>query len=380
MQLTEKFGVDANEMEYRKGFVHLTDSDIALLQSLLPFVEEHVDGIVADFYEHLLRYPEARAFFKDEETLTRVKATQREYLLDLFRGNYDAAYFERRLQIGVVHERIGLDPKWYLGGNNNFLQIIIPLLMRRYRFRPERLCSAIQALLKVTNLDQQLVMDTYIGSMVEKLTRLGAQIRSTVQVLAPTARESAERAAAAETQAKVSLGIANEGVQIAQRTLAGMNTLLGKSKEAVEQIQNLDGQIRHIEDIADVVGEMSAQIELLAINATVVASRSGEHGKGFSVIAKEIRKLSDESKASMARVHERIRDIFKATDATVRMTSEGAQTAEEGVKQTESTDAAFRDLAASIAEAFDDVQKISANVKRQADAIGTLQSLVQTQS
>jgi hypothetical protein len=245
MQLTQKFGIDGHEMANRKQFIQLSDQDIKLLQSLVPFIEEHVDEIVAAFYVHLLHYPEAEAFFKDKATLDRVKATQREYLVDLFRGVYDSAYFERRLQIGVVHERIGLDPKWYLGGNNNFMQIIIPLLMHKFRFRPERLCTTIQAMLKVTNLDQQLVMDTYIGSMVEKLTNMSGQVRSTVQVLAPTAQASAERASAAEATANHSLGVANEGVQTVQKTLASIMSLKDKSKAAADQIQSLNEQIRH---------------------------------------------------------------------------------------------------------------------------------------
>ena len=169
MALTDKYGLDSHERDQRKKFVHLSDEDISALQELRPWLEKHVDRIVEDFYVHLLTYKEARAFFSDVRTLAHVKAAQRDYLLDLFRGTYDEGYFERRLQIGVVHERIGLAPKWYVGSTSNFFGLLVPLLEEKYLFRRRKFVRAVLALTKVMNLDQQLVIDTYIGSLVDKL-------------------------------------------------------------------------------------------------------------------------------------------------------------------------------------------------------------------
>ncbi|MEZ0317592.1 MAG: protoglobin domain-containing protein, partial [Methylophilaceae bacterium] len=164
MRLTEKFKIESREQAQRKSFVRLTLDDITLLRELLPIFEVEVDGIVEQFYEHMLRHPEAQKFFNDEAMLRRVKASQRGYLLELFQGDFGEDYFEKRLQIGVVHERIGLTPKWYIGGNSNFLCMMLPLLMRKYRWKSEKLTGSICALIKIMNLDQQLIIDTYIGS------------------------------------------------------------------------------------------------------------------------------------------------------------------------------------------------------------------------
>ena len=115
ISLSEKFGIDAAERARRMSFINLTDKDVALLRELYPMMKQNVDSIVTQFYDQLLKHEEARAFFPDQAMLEHVKETQREYLLDLCRGDFDDSYFERRLQIGVVHERIGLVPKWYIG-------------------------------------------------------------------------------------------------------------------------------------------------------------------------------------------------------------------------------------------------------------------------
>ena len=196
MALTDKYGLDSHERDQRKKFVHLSDEDISALQELRPWLEKHVDRIVEDFYVHLLTYKEARAFFSDVRTLAHVKAAQRDYLLDLFRGTYDEGYFERRLQIGVVHERIGLAPKWYVGSNSNFFGLLVPLLEEKYLFRRRKFVRAVLALTKVMNLDQQLVIDTYIGSLVDKLQEkqkpadlLLKDIQEGVSVLASSSSE-----------------------------------------------------------------------------------------------------------------------------------------------------------------------------------------------
>ena len=96
--LSERFALTSRERDLRKSYIALTKRDIALLQELLPWMHGHVDQIVEEFYAHLLQFEEARAFFPDETTLSRVKATQRDYLLDLCRGDFDEDYFEKRLR------------------------------------------------------------------------------------------------------------------------------------------------------------------------------------------------------------------------------------------------------------------------------------------
>ena len=119
MDLIAKYGLDSQEREHRKRFVRLTREDVEALRALRPWLEKHVDQIVEGFYGHLLQYAETKRFFPDEKTLGKVKALQREYLLDLTSGQYDEGYFARRLQIGVVTSASGSHPSGTSGATQS---------------------------------------------------------------------------------------------------------------------------------------------------------------------------------------------------------------------------------------------------------------------
>jgi diguanylate cyclase len=107
MQESDKQLHNAQEIDTRKAFVDLQAEDEVLLRGVLPLIQKNVDQIVAKFYQKLLQDEQMQDFFADEAMLARVRKTQGEYLLDLFCGEYDLAYFESRLRIGRVHQRIG---------------------------------------------------------------------------------------------------------------------------------------------------------------------------------------------------------------------------------------------------------------------------------
>lgn len=148
MKLIEKFRITPRERAERMAFIHLRPEDLTLLSSLHPIMEKHVDRIVEEFYVELLRYPEARGFFAEEDTLRRVAAGQRAYLLSLFSEELDDAHFEMRLHIGQVHERIGLPLKWYVSSMANFFERIVTVIEFQAGLTPERLLTVVLALNK----------------------------------------------------------------------------------------------------------------------------------------------------------------------------------------------------------------------------------------
>ena len=400
MKLVEKFTLDSRDQAQRKSFIQLTPEDSAQLRELLPFIERHVDGIVEGFYAHLLKYTEARAFFSDVGTLTRVKAVQRDYLLDLFRGNYDEDYFERRLQIGVTHERIGLVPKWYIGSNSNFMNLLLPLLVRKYRFRPRRLIKAISALMKIMNLDQQLVMDTYIGALVERLSLLVKQIRDAVDILASssseilaattqvasgaaesatavsettttaeevkqTAQVSSQKARYVSESSQKSAQVSQTGKQAVDEAIGGMNRIRAQMEAIADSIVRLSEQNQAIGEIVATVNDLADQSNLLAVNAAIEAAKAGEQGKGFAVVAQEVKSLAEQSKQATAQVRTILGNIQKAMSAAVMATEQGSKAVEAGVRQSTGAGESIRLLADSIAEAAQAATQIAASSQQQ---------------
>lgn len=175
----EDFTLSEQERQIRKDYLNFTERDVTLLKELKGLIHQHADEIVNKFYIHLLRFKETRAFLPDEETVKKVKRTQKEYLLMIPEGNYDEKYFEHRLKVGKTHERINLLPYWYIGAYCLYHRLLYPLIIDTYKDQPDKMKDYIMALDKIMNLDMQLAIDTYIHSysaaLQEKIRLTGIQ-------------------------------------------------------------------------------------------------------------------------------------------------------------------------------------------------------------
>ncbi|MCF6159251.1 MAG: response regulator [wastewater metagenome] len=157
------------ERQLRKDYLDLTEQDVALLKELKGLILQHIDDIVNKFYEHLTRFKETRAFFPNEEIVRRLKRAQKEYLLMIIDGVFDEKYFEHRLKVGKVHNRIKLLPAWYIGAYCLYHRLIYPIIFEAYREYPDKIKDYILALDKIMTLDMQMAIDTYIQSYSAEL-------------------------------------------------------------------------------------------------------------------------------------------------------------------------------------------------------------------
>ncbi len=161
---TNMAAITPEELEQRLRFLELGEADEDRLTSINDLARRYNDSVIEDFYQHLLSFPDASAFFADPQTLERVKNLQKEYFLRLTQGSYDVAYSQNRLRIGAVHERIGLPVKSYLGMYNFYLRAVAARLSEALPSEPDRVLSVFLSLMKLTFLDIGLAIDTYIFS------------------------------------------------------------------------------------------------------------------------------------------------------------------------------------------------------------------------
>jgi diguanylate cyclase (GGDEF)-like protein/PAS domain S-box-containing protein len=156
--------LDFNEAEIarRKAFLEFTAEDAALLRALHATLQTLAPDFANAFYDHLLAFEETRRFIPDTQFLDRLKRTQAAYFESLTAGDYGPEYIANRLRVGVVHQRIGLEPKWYLGAYSKYLGELLPEIWQRLRKDPESFINAYRALIKVVLLDMGLAIDTYI--------------------------------------------------------------------------------------------------------------------------------------------------------------------------------------------------------------------------
>ena len=170
LPLLAELGIDDAEIAQRRNFLTFDEHDAALLGTLHDVLAGKREHLIEVFYEHLQKFPEIRPLLGDEAKLARMKQSQMTYFSQLTEGRYDRAYVENRLHIGVVHQRVGLTPKWYMSAYCKYLSEVMPLVQEHYAESPERAMEACRALLKVVFFDMGLALDTYFHAEQKALT------------------------------------------------------------------------------------------------------------------------------------------------------------------------------------------------------------------
>jgi methyl-accepting chemotaxis protein len=180
------------------------------------------------------------------------------------------------------------------------------------------------------------------------------------------AKEQAENSALAASQA---LELSQQGTQAVERTLKKMANLKNKVTEIAEHTIKLTDNSTQIETITRLVSEIATQTNMLALNATIEAVRAGEKGKGFGVVAAEIRRLADQSKTSTAEIDILLTAIRQEIQSTSLVTQQGTKTVEEGVKIAQEMASSFAGVITAVETVVDNNQQLSLNVTEQASAI-----------
>ena len=213
-----------------------------------------------------------------------------------------------------------------------------------------------------TTVDEQERAATQQASAVHQTT-------TTMDELSASSRQSAEQAEMSALGAQQALKKSKEGTEAVEQTLEQIVALKEKVEAIAEQIMHLNQQTNQIGNISGLVSELANQTNMLALNAAVEAVRAGEHGKGFGVVASEIRKLADASKKSADKINILVAEIQQAINSTVMVTTDGTKTAESGEYMVKQTAVAFNGVTESINNVFLSSQQISLNAKQQAVAI-----------
>jgi len=251
------------DAELRLAFLNLGTPDLARMAELRPLLEKHADSLVASFYRHLLSFDATRSLLADEEVRERLLASQRRYLLSLGGpGIGSDEYIAERVRIGETHERVGLEPRWYLGAYALYNSLIDPLIHDAYRGSPHRQAEIQASLVKVLMLDAQLAMEAYISRREEQLEWLNRELAATGRSLSREVdlhkeelRETSERARAAEQLASVgtlAAGLAHE-IGTPMSVIRGHAELLDASVEDERARWRLDTIKTQIDRIATIM-------------------------------------------------------------------------------------------------------------------------------
>ena len=153
---------------------------------------------------------------------------------------------------------------------------------------------------------------------------------------------------------------ANLGNENIQKVVDQMSKIYNSSLETIDVMTNLESRSNKIGQIIDVITNIAAQTNLLALNAAIEAARAGEHGKGFAVVADEVRKLAEQSKESANQIVDIIKMIQSDMLVAVDMTNNGNMIAEKGLELAEEAGKSFTQILMSVEGVGSQTQELSA--------------------
>jgi methyl-accepting chemotaxis protein len=519
----------------RREFIGLGVKEIRSLARLTAFIQRNASKIVKEFYDYQFACPPTRRYFDSqakqrgiplEALREHLEQAQAKYLVEIFeeaasgRG-FKQDYFEVRLRVGRIHNKIDLPPKWYIGSYTTYFMLIRKHLWRRYFYLPALVFRAESAILKVFNYDTQAISDAFtldmmesagmdlvhvsgdgdlteyigymknafaqeirgvaealaagdltieveplhkddviryalkgiltslhdmIGQLVKNVDHLqysakllseasaesgaaGSQIamamqevtggmnqqtHSTEQVVnavmqmnqliqsvqqsvhslhttCDTTLDSSQKIVdviqkvtkSAQQSAKSAVGSAeraDEGTQTVKANISLMSSIRNKVGASAKRVTEMGQHSEQIGSIIATIDDIANQTNLLALNAAIEAARAGEHGRGFAVVADEVRKLAEKSSMATREISTLISTIQQTVSEAVSAMEEGASEVEAGMQSTNELERVFREIQSSVREVRVQVDQIANDSTQMSGASSAMLSSIEQMS
>ncbi|WP_370224120.1 methyl-accepting chemotaxis protein [Cytobacillus sp.] len=195
-----------------------------------------------------------------------------------------------------------------------------------------------------------------VGKVVESREHI-SQITEDVREISSMAGKVAQ--ASEYTAAK-----SEDGMLIVNRAIKQMEIISQNTDETGSIIHRLDEKSAEIEKILSIISQIADQTNLLALNAAIEAARAGEHGKGFAVVADEVRKLAEQSSTSAKQISSLILDIQDRTKIAVESISKGEGTVKEGITLFSEAWNSFEEISAAVKETYGQMELVSGSIKK----------------
>ena len=256
------------------------------------------------------------------------------------------------------------------------LALALSQMNRELRGQLEQVKEAVQALALSSSSVIELVSvlgstSAQIGSTATQVTASASETASsvaetctTIEEVNHTARTSSDRAKVVAENAKAVNQVGLAGRKTVEDALQGMLSIQQQMESIGNTIIRLSDQSQAVGEIIASVSDLAEQSNLLAVNAAIEAAKAGEQGKGFTVVAQEVKSLADQSKQATVQVRSILNDIQKAIAAAVMATEQGHKIVNAGVAQTKELDRSIGTLGEHINSSAQSVSQIALSLEQ----------------
>ena len=171
--------------------------------------------------------------------------------------------------------------------------------------------------------------------------------------------------------------VATEGRQGVATAVTGMQSIQTNVSHIAEIIEGLGENSKQIGEIVDTIAGIAEQTNLLALNAAIEAARAGEHGRGFAVVADEVRKLAEQSQEAASEISERIGRIQSSTQEAVDAMHQGLSEVMDGTKTVQGAGTSFEGIASMVGQVAEASRAMQSSVERLTQSIGRIDAAVE---
>ncbi len=341
-----RLGVNERNLRTRRDFIGLGDNDRAVLTPLVPWIESVSGDIARRFYDHQFGFDATAQFFSNyaqkkgvtvAQLRTGLEKAQAGYIEGVFRGarsGWDVGYFEQRLHVGAVHDKIDLPLKWYVGSYCEFRRLLTAGLRTHFAGQApdpgsekaktsdaapaavlEQVVEVMAAVEKVFNLDLQAIADAFLVGTLESLgmdvaaiqvgpgedrTEHFDQVKADMELLGSQAAAMASEVMDADILDQVVNGSIGQGFSaVASKIRAVAQSGAG---------------------VSDNIASVSASADQLGSSATEIAARTSEIA-GLSSEAVEVADAATTAVTELSRSSDQIDRVVNAIAVVAAQTN-----------------------------------------------------------
>ncbi|WP_392536699.1 methyl-accepting chemotaxis protein [Legionella sp. 227] len=303
------------------------------------------------------------AIKKNEEILRTKEEESRELFEKLVSSSKKFRLHSSKVAAGDLRERLEIDK-----------EDILQDLGKDLNSMTDGLASITKKISKVSN-DIVTMVGTVLTSANEQAEGITSQasaineISASLEEIDKSSKQTMAKAQTLREVAKNTYEQGKLGTESVEQSIQGIKASEEKMKLIAQTILDLSNHTQQIGDITSVVNTLAQQSKMLALNASIEASKAGEAGKGFAAVATEVRNLAEQSEQSTVQVQKILEDIRRTTEKAVAVTEEGTKTLDSGSTRIKKAGEVIQTLSKMIHEASISSQHIEITIRQEAVGI-----------